>query len=304
MNIHVKTSWDYIKRAPFQALAAVSVLALTFFVGTVIAILVYSTHQTLTYFETRPQIIAFLDDKAPSASVDDLKLRLESDSRIKDVKYVSKEEALEIYKKATADNPLLAELVSPTIFPASLEFSVTDLTFTQNLIDEIKKESVVSNIGFTAAVGDQGTVGDVVERLKTATLYIRAGGVVLVAILGFTSFLVLMVVIGMRIATRRSEVETLNLIGATSKFIRAPIVLEAVNYAVLGVIIGWLLAFILILYVSPTIISYFGEISVLPRDPLMFFALLGIVLVTEILLGFIIAFAGSSVALSRALREK
>ena len=60
MGIHLKTARDHIRRAPFQALAAIFVLTLTFFVTTVLAVLVYSSGQVLRYFETRPQIIAFL----------------------------------------------------------------------------------------------------------------------------------------------------------------------------------------------------------------------------------------------------
>jgi len=62
-NIYLKTALDYVRRAPFQALAAIFVLTLTFFVGTILAILVYSSSKVLTYFETRPQVIAFLKDE-------------------------------------------------------------------------------------------------------------------------------------------------------------------------------------------------------------------------------------------------
>ena len=128
MNIHFKTAFGYIRRSPFQALAATFVLTLTFFVATMVSVLGYSSSKLITYFETRPQVIAFLKD---SASLKPILRRyntnLESDPRIKEVTYVTKEEALSIYKKATSDNPLLGQLVSPSIFPASLEFSVKDL---------------------------------------------------------------------------------------------------------------------------------------------------------------------------------
>lgn len=303
MSKHFKTSLDYIRRSPFQATAAVMVLALTFFIGTILATLVYSSNQTLKYFETRPQVIAFLKDEATVENISQLQNKLTNDSRVKDVKYVSKEQALEIYKKATADNPLLSELVSPTIFPASLEFSVSDLTFAQGVIDEIKNEPLVASVGFTASLGKQDTLGDVVQKLKTATMYIRIGGLVLVGILIASSFMVLLVVIGMRIASRKTEIETLSLLGATPGFIRSPIVLEAVNYAIMGVTLGWLFGFILVLYISPSLISYFGEIPVLPRDPVRFFGLLGSILGVEIIVGLFLAFLGSRVAINRSLRK-
>lgn len=304
MNFQLRTSFESIKRSPFQALAAISVLTLTFFVSTILAVLVYSSAQVISYFETRPQIIAFLKGEATVEAIGALQKQLANDERIKDLKYVSKEDALEIYKKATSDNPLLAELVSPTIFPASLEFTVSELTFANPLIEEIKQEGVVESVGFTASLGGQNSVGSVVERLKTATSYLRMGGLVLVSVLTLTSLMVLVVIIGMRMVNRKGEIETLNLIGATGKFIRAPIFLEAVFYSLIGVFVGWLLSFIAILYITPSLLAYFGEIPVLPKNTLQFFLLLLAILGGELLVGFLIAILGSKIAIDRALKSK
>jgi cell division transport system permease protein len=302
MNEHIKTSFDYMKRAPFQALAAISVLSLTFFVSTLLAVLAYSSHQILRYFETRPQIIAFVKTDTQVERIDELKTQLEKDLRIKSLKYVSKEEALEIYKKATSDNPLLGELVSPSIFPASLEFSVVDLKYTQEIIDEIKKEDFIEGVSFTANLGGESSLGDVITRLRNVSYYVRIGGAATASVLIATSFLVLMVVMGMRIAVRKLEIESLGLIGATNWFIRLPIILEAINYAVIGALFGWLMAFVLMLYTTPSILNYFAEIPVLPRESTMFFGLFGLLLLVELLIGIVLALIGSMIAVSRSLR--
>ena len=281
-NIHFRTALDYIRRSPFQALAAVFVLTLTFFVATLVSVLTYSSSKLISYFETRPQVIAFLKDDAPQESVALLQHQLEADTRIKETKYVSKEEALSIYKKATSDNPLLGELVSPSIFPASIEFSV----------------------GFTAALGSQSNLNDVVSRLKTVTTYIRFGGGVFVGILSLASFVVLFITISMRMLARKDEVEILDLIGATQGFIRSPIMIEAFVYTAVGVFLGWIIAFIGILYMAPSIVSYFGEIPVLPRDTLTLLELFGITLGLELVSGAILAAAGSLFAISRVKKAR
>lgn len=304
MNIHVKTALGYIKRSPFQALAALFVLTLTFFVGTMLAVLVYSSANLLRYFETRPQIIAFLKDEITPEQISALQNKLTSDTRIKDVRYVSKEEALEIYKQATSDNPLLSELVSPTIFPASLEFSVTDLTFAQDIIDEVKKEGIVDSVGFTASLGGEKTLEDVVGRLRTISWYLRIGGGIFVGTLAGTSLLVLLVITGMRITTRRGEIEILDLIGATPGFIRSPIIIEALIYSSLGAFVGWILALLLWLYATPTLVSYFGDIPVLPKGTLNLLGLFALILVGELIVGLGLALTGSYLAVSRARRNK
>lgn len=303
MSIHTKTAVEAIKRSPFQAVSAIFVLALTFFVATTVSILVYSSGKALLYFETRPQIISFLKNETNTETVIALQNKLELDSRVKDVKYVPKEEALEIYKKATEDNPLLAELVSPSIFPASLEFSVTDLKLAEEVINEIKNEAIVEQVGFTANIGGEKSLGDVVKRLKTISYYLRIGGIIFVGVLAVTSFLVLLVIISMRMTSRKGEIEILSLIGATPAFIRSPIVLEGVFYSLIGVITGWTLSFIFWLYVSPSLLSYFGTIPVLPKEPLSFFLLFAAILGVEIIIGFTIAISGSLIAVKRSLKK-
>lgn len=303
-NIHIKSAWDHLRRSPFQALAAVFILSITFFVITILSVLVYSTGRVLKYFETRPQVIAFLKDDAKLEEVTSLKNKLESDARVRELKFISKEEALEIYKKATSDNPLLSELVSPSIFPASLEFSLADLSHAENIIDEVKKEKIVDQVGFTASLGGEKTLSDVISRLRNFTWYLRVGGGAFAAFLASTSFLVLTIIIGMRMTTRRGEIEILDLIGATPAFIRSPIILEALIYVVFGVFAGWILALILVLYSTPTLISYFGEIPILPRDTLQLIYIFVAILAGELLVGIFLALTGSVIALSRVRRGR
>lgn len=302
-NIHFKTAFSNIRRSPFQAFAAIFVLTITFFVATTLAILIYSSDKILTYFETRPQVIAFLKDEATPDKISQLQDRLNQDFRVKEVGFISKENALQIYKDATSDNPLLSELVSPSIFPASLEFSLRDINFAQEVITEIKKEPVVDQVGFTASLGGESNLNDTVEKLRTITFYIRVGGGIFAGMLIATSLIVLLVIISMRLTSRRQEVEILDLIGATSGFIKKPIIIEAFTYSVIGVFMGWIFSLILILYSAPSVVSYFKEIPVLPKDPVYLFILFAIILGVEMLIGLLLAIFGSSLAVARVRKS-
>jgi len=304
-NIHLKSAWQHIRRSPFQALAAIIVLTVTFFVITVISILVYSSSVTLKYFETRPQLIAFLKEDTKAEQISTLQNKLENDNRVKEVSYISKEEALEIYKGATSDNPLLSELVSPSIFPASLELSLSDIIHAEEIISELEGEDIVDQVGFTATVGfGRESIQSALSRLRAVTNYIRIGGGIFALLLVCTSFLVLLVIISLRITTRRNEVEILQLIGATPGFIRSPIVIEALLYVTCGVLIGWMVSIILVLYATPSVLSYFGEIPVLPRNTLSLFYIFGIILTIELIFGWVLAIFGSMVAVARAGSKK
>lgn len=304
MNIHFKTAWGYIRRSPFQALAAIFVLSITFFVASVLGMLLYSSDQTIKYFETRPQVIAFLKDDSESTQITTLEDKLKTDTRVTNVIYRTKEDALEIYKDATSDNPLLSELVSPDIFPASIEFSLTDLNYAENVISEVKSNTIVDEVGFTANLGGSSTLNDVVGRLRSITWYIRTAGLIFVSLLLGTSFLVLIIIISMRITTRRGEIEILNLIGATPSFIRNPILIEALAYGITGAFLGWIAALVLFLYATPSIVSYFGQIPLIPKNPYDLLTIFGIILAFELLAGIVLALSGSLFAVARSGKRK
>lgn len=284
-------------------MAATFVLAITFFVATVIGVLVYSSEQALKHFETRPQIIAFIKNDVPEEEINQLQSNLTSDNRVRSVKYVPKEEALEIYKRATSDNPLLSELVSPSIFPASIEFSVTELSFAEEVISEVRANPTVEEVGFTANLGDQDSISSVIERLRRVTYFVRIGGIALAGFLLGTSFLMLAIIISLRLTNRKNEMDVLDLIGATSGFIRSPIIIESLIYVVLGLVIGWTVALVLVLYLTPSMVRYFSEVSILPRDTSGLMGLFGLIFLVLFAVGVFLALAGSVIALSRKKKK-
>lgn len=296
------TAAKHIRRAPYQALTAVLIMSITFFVATILVVLAYSSSALLHYYETSPQVIAYLKSDATSEQISSLQKQLETDPRIKQVKFVSREQAMEIYKEATVSNPLLSQFVSPKVFPASLEFGIKDLKFAQELTDEIGHDSAVEEVQYTASLGSSQNLSRVINRLTRISSYIRIGGAVGLTFLLLSSLLVLLVIVGMRISSRRDEIEILQLIGATSNFIRGPFLLEGIFYAVLGALVGWLSAFLLVLYASPSISTYFVEIPFLPVGILGIIELFGIILGGELLLAVFLGATGSFVAIRRYLK--
>ena len=162
----------------------------------------------------------------------------------------------------------------------------------------------MDSVGFTAAIGGETSLNDVVSKLKTVTSYVRIGGIVFVGLLVLTSLVVLLVITSMRVVGRREEVDILNLIGATKGFIRSPIILEAFIYTLFGVALGWAVSFISVLYLAPTVVSYFGEIPILPRDALGIFELFGVILLIELITGSLLALSGSLIAISRVKKAR
>lgn len=298
----MNTAWKHIRRTPYQALAAIFIMTLTFFVGTLIAVIAHASTSLLHYYETRPQIIAYLKNSANSEQVNSLKENLQNDSRIENVKYVSKEKALEIYKEATASNPKLSEFVSPKVFPASFEFSIKGLNFTKEIISQLQTQEIIEEVAFTANLGDAKNLNQVVERLNRISNYVKIGGGSVVGFLLISSLLVLLVIISMRISARREEIEILQLLGATPGFIQTPFVLEGMFYSLVGGALGWLLALLLTLYMSPSIVSFFQPVPFLPSSLPQLLKLFGVVLGGELVLCLLLGTTGSFIAIKRYLK--
>jgi len=287
MNIHLKTSLNNIRRSPFQALAAVFVLFVTFFVSSILIVFIYSSNQLIKHYETRPQMIVFLKDTASEEDVGSLKTKLESDGRLKKVAHITKEQALEIYKNATKDNPLLSELVNPSVFPSSLEFSLNDLSYAEQVISELKNEEIVDEVRYTASLGGEESLTDVVSKLRQISYYIRLTGGIFIGFLLGTSLVLMIVIISMKMSTRRNE-----------------IFLEAIFYTLAGVFSGWFLCFVLVLYLTPSLMEYFQEIPILPQDALGLVILFGLIFAAELFVGLLLSFFGSVLAVARTRKRK
>ncbi len=122
-----KTSWKHIRRNPYQALTAICIMMLTFLSISVFAFIVFGSSVIIKHFESKPQVTAFFKDEAQQAEIDSLKQSLESTGTVANVRFVSKQEALQIYKEQNKDDPLLLDLVTEDILPASLEISTIKL---------------------------------------------------------------------------------------------------------------------------------------------------------------------------------
>jgi len=289
MKQHFKTVWKHIRRSPYQSLAAVLIMFLTFFIATVFTLVAGGSHIILRYFESKPQVTAFFKDEINTQQIDTLRAELVQTGKVEETKFISKEEALQIYREQNKDEPLLLEMVTANILPASLEVSIKNITDIDQVAGILKNDSIVEEVVFQE---------DVVEALYRWTGSIRKIGIALIGVLSLVSFLIILVIIGMKITIRKSEIEILQLIGASNAYIRAPFVLEGIFYGVSGAVIAWGLSYILLLYATPFIVKFLVGIPVLPVPYYFMLIVLGI----EMLAGLIIGSLGSFIAVRRYLK--
>lgn len=289
MKQHWRTTWTHLRRSPYQALAATLIMFLTFFLATVFVLTAGGFQVVLRYFETRPQVTAFLKDETTLEQVDIIKAKLAQTGKVKEVKYISKEEALAIYREQNKNDPLLLEMVTANILPASLEVATKEISFLPEVAQILKNESGVEEVVFQE---------DVVKALHNWTNTLRKIGMGLIGALGLVSLLIILVIIGMKITLRKEEIEILQLIGASPWYIRAPFVFEGIFYGMVGAILAWGIVYLLLLYVTPFLVKFLSGIPILPVPIFFMLTVLGI----EILAGIVIGSLGSLLAVRRYLK--
>ena len=137
-----------------------------------------------------------------------------------------------------------------------------------------------------------------VSKLTLWTNALRTVGITLIAVLGISSVLILVIVIGIKISQKKTEIEIMRLLGATSWYVRWPFIFEGMLYGVVGAVVAWCIASGILWYATPFLNNFLGGVSVLPFSPIILLEILAM----EILLGILLGVFSSFLAVLRYLK--
>ncbi|HSV95059.1 MAG TPA: permease-like cell division protein FtsX [Spirochaetia bacterium] len=295
----MSTAIKNIRRSPYQAISAIFIVSLTIFIVGIFALVTAASQIILNNFETKPQIIAYLKDGHTTEQVGGLLSSLNSTSGVREAKYISKEDALELYKKSVGNDPVLLGtvtdwgIVTADILPASVEITAQNPESFKNIATTLEKSDIVSVT--PAGKKEIDFPQDVIAELTKWTNAIRMGGLVLVVTLTLVAILTIMTIISMKISSRRFEISTFKLMGAKNFYIIKPYLQESVIYGLTGAVVGWLGCFVALLYSTPFLAPRIGSIISFPIS----FVTIAILFGALIIFGLIISFLGSLFAATR-----
>ncbi|HRN70833.1 MAG TPA: permease-like cell division protein FtsX, partial [Candidatus Woesebacteria bacterium] len=173
----------------------------------------------LGYVETRPRVIVYFQIKATEEEIFAVRDKLEDSGKTKEVTYVSKAQAYDIYKELTKNDPLLLEMTSEDILPASLEIDALEPEYLPEIAEMLANEPGVDEVQFQK---------DIVDNLLALTSNIRRISLVFFGYLLFVSIIVLTITISFKIALKKDEIALLKLLGASNDYIRKPFIQESI----------------------------------------------------------------------------
>ena len=222
--------------------ATLSVLCATFAVVGFVFVLSVNFNNLLTRWGSDIRVTAYLSDELEEP-VDQVEAKLAELTGIKEIKFVSKDEALksfnlqlkditpEFLKGDGSDNPL------PDAF---------EIVFEREIRSEEDYNFLTQQAGLISAISGVEDVSYGQSWLKNYSSFvsgISTSGVIVVFILLLGSLFIIGNAIRSSISSRIEEIEILELVGATRTKIRMPFVFEGFMTCMMAGVIGLFLAF-------------------------------------------------------------
>jgi cell division transport system permease protein len=269
-----------IRRTPYQAMAAIMVMFLTFLTMLIFILLAMGSHKLIKEFESKPQVIGFFEDGATEQDVMAIKKNLEQTGKVASVKYITKEEAFQNYKDLNKADPKSLELVTSSMLPPSLEVSTNNPQDLALVADMLAQEPVIGKDNVIIPV-------DVIDAISKFSNTVRTTGIIVISFLSLFSLLIILMIIGFKIRIKRREIEIMKLLGATSWFIRAPFILEGIFYSSFGAFVAWVMSYLILWYATPWIQEAIKDVSLLPISPIVMLELLLIGQLIAVVIGFV-----------------
>ena len=178
------------------------------------------------------------------------------DPDVAEVKYISKEHALEELKRTLGTMTSILEGFEENPLPSSFE-----LKLKREALDPVRIEQKASQIKQMSGVEDVQYGEKWLSSLSTMSKGMKIVGMLLGTIIfiaiSFATYSTIKVLFYRRI----DEIETLKLLGATRSFIRFPFLLEGLFIGILGGIVGFLCLFALYSFVSYKIIEFLPSVT-------------------------------------------
>lgn len=280
----LKNAWHHIRRSPFQSLIAAIVMTISFLSLSFFLIVSGGMSTVLSYFETKPEITLFLKDGLDRTTVENIQKELSNYPNIREIKFISKEKALAIYQEENKDNPLLTEMVTASILPASFEVSVSD----PKVLEEIAQNFSTKKDQIDEIIYQK----DIINSLLSWTDFIRKTGIITVSVTTTVTFLIISVIIGMKITNRKDEINISRLLGASSYYVKRPFLIEGVIYGLIGSFLGCLIIFSLTAYFHSQINSFFTPITFVSTDLRYYAAILAACLFLGSVIGYLASWLG------------
>lgn len=263
-------------------------IALVLFLLGLLGMLVLNAKTISDNFKEKVVLTIYLDDSAKPVEIEQLQKGLSLAKFVKEANYVSKEDAADFMKGEYGEdflddvgyNPLQNSIdvnLKADYVTAQRLDSISEVTLNKKFVDDVRYDK------------------DLVSMMNSNVKRISVWVLVISGI--FTLIAVLLINSSIRLAvySKRFTIKTMQMVGATKRFIRRPFVFRSIRLGIIGAIVALIGMTIVLYYVDKT----FPELDLLRNQILLIALFSGVFLI-----GILITWISTHFATQRFLNLK
>jgi len=230
-------------RNGWLSVAAIFILVFSLYIVGLSYVIAMTSNGIIKTMQERMSVSVYFNSSVSEGEIMDIKAALGKYKEIKAVDYVSKEEALEEFKKENANvptvmkaleeigsNPLLSSLVIHANDPSQYE-ALSQVIANSDFKDKISRINYDKN-------------KQTIDNLNNFIAQVKKMGLILGSIFVIIAILITFNTIRITIYVHKPEIEIKRLVGASNTFIKLPFIFEGMIYGLAASLIAMLFIFI------------------------------------------------------------
>ena len=266
----VKKGISSIWKNFLMSFASFCILMVSLLLVSCAVLLMMNVNKIMSNIEDTNEITIYLKEDISDKQVEHIKSVLEKNQDITDVKYYSKEQALDDFRDNMAEYSELLDYLDKNPMPETFLVRVKDLSKIRHVVNTVND---IEGVEQTKAPYDFESV--LVQIRNTFTLI---GGAVLIALV-VVSIVIVSNSIRTSVFARRNEISIMRYVGATSGFIKAPFFVEGMFIGILAGAAAWGLTWLIydsvfaLFSADLTVWQMFGFYGLTPFGDIMWYVL-------------------------------
>jgi len=275
-----------------QAMTSIGMMCVTMLIFGIFFVIGENLNHFVDQVQSEQGIQVFMKLDSTDEQISKLKQDLLNIDGINTVDFISQSQALQQIKERFGEKAYLLEGRDESIFQVSYVVTLTDLSNSSKIQEQIKKLDNVDEI--RSSNETIGTLVKIAKGIRIATYVIS------ICLIVFAIFIIANT-IKLTVHARRREISIMKYVGATNGFIRWPFAVEGMIIGVIaGIISTALLAAIYSLAVGND--GFAGFISKMGLTLLNFSELINLVVIVYLVLGIGIGVLGSTISMRKYLK--
>jgi cell division transport system permease protein len=229
----LRHGWAALRRSKVSTLFAVLAIGLATSVLGLVLLVTFNADQVLVRWRTSAEFSVYLRDDATSEQRGVVESVLDQSGAVRDVEFVSKDQALVRFRREFADLASLASELDGNPFPASIEVRLLQVADTDGS-GEVLLRRVATLPGVSDVRYDRAWLARVGQAIET----VRRVGFGLALLLAAAAAVTVASVVRLGMHARREEIEIMELVGASASYVRGPFVAEGLLQGGLGALVA------------------------------------------------------------------